>query len=242
MSYSVLIIEDEFIVAKDIENTLVELGYIVLGICNTVSTALLQIQKEKPNLILMDVFLKDGDNGIQGAKLIKEKFDIPVVFLTGNIDFNTLQEAKKAQPFGFIVKPFKTTDLYASIELSIYNHNKQLEQSQISNDSYKTSEFFIRINNKMIKIDIYDILFIEALKDYVIIYTSNETHRFISSMKEMELKLKGSIFVRVHRSFIINLSKIETIEQLNIRLQNFKKNIPIGRSYKEDFFKKINLL
>ena len=104
MSYSVLIIEDEFIVAKDIENTLVELGYIVLGICNTVSTALLQIQKEKPNLILMDVFLKDGDNGIQGAKLIKEKFDIPVVFLTGNIDFNTLQEAKKAQPFGFIVK------------------------------------------------------------------------------------------------------------------------------------------
>ena len=61
-------------------------------------------------------------------------------------------------------------------------------------------------------------------------------------MKEMELKLKGSIFVRVHRSFIINLSKIETIEQLNIRLQNFKKNIPIGRSYKEDFFKKINLL
>ncbi len=236
MSYSVLIIEDEFIVAKDIENTLVELGYIVLGICNTVSNALLQIQKEKPNLILMDVFLKDGDNGIQGAKLIKEKFDIPVVFLTGNIDFNTLQEAKKAQPFGFIVKPFKTTDLYASIELSIYNHNKQLEQSQISNDSSKTSEFFIRINNKMIKIDIYDILFIEALKDYVIIYTSNETHRFISSMKEMELKLKGSIFVRVHRSFIINLSKIETIEQLNIRLQNFKKNIPIGRSYKEDFF------
>jgi DNA-binding LytR/AlgR family response regulator len=242
MSYSVLIIEDEFIVAKDIENTLVELGYIVLGICNTVSNALLQIQKEKPNLILMDVFLKDGDNGIQGAKLIKEKFDIPVVFLTGNIDFNTLQEAKKAQPFGFIVKPFKTTDLYASIELSIYNHNKQLEQSQISNDSSKTSEFFIRINNKIIKIDIYDILFIEALKDYVIIYTSNETHRFISSMKEMELKLKGSIFVRVHRSFIINLSKIETIEQLNIRLQNFKKNIPIGRSYKEDFFKKINLL
>ena len=242
MSYSVLIIEDEFIVAKDIENTLVELGYIVLGICNTVSNALLQIQKEKPNLILMDVFLKDGDNGIQGAKLIKEKFDIPVVFLTGNIDFNTLQEAKKAQPFGFIVKPFKTTDLHVSVELSIYNHNKQLEQSQISNDSSKTSEFFIRINNKMIKIDIYDILFIEALKDYVIIYTSNETHRFISSMKEMELKLKGSIFVRVHRSFIINLSKIETIEQLNIRLQNFKKNIPIGRSYKEDFFKKINLL
>ena len=189
MSYSVLIIEDEFIVAKDIENTLVELGYIVLGICNTVSNALLQIQKEKPNLILMDVFLKDGDNGIQGAKLIKEKFDIPVVFLTGNIDFNTLQEAKKAQPFGFIVKPFKTTDLHASVELSIYNHNKQLEQSQISNDSSKTSEFFIRINNKMIKIDIYDILFIEALKDYVIIYTSNETHRFISSMKEMELKL-----------------------------------------------------
>ena len=242
MSYSVLIIEDEFIVAKDIENTLVELGYIVLGICNTVSNALLQIQKEKPNLILMDVFLKDGDNGIQGAKLIKEKFDIPVVFLTGNTDFNTLQEAKKAQPFGFIVKPFKTTDLHASVELSIYNHNKQLEKSQISNDSSKTSEFFIRINNKMIKIDIYDILFIEALKDYVIIYTSNETHRFISSMKEMELKLKGSIFVRVHRSFIINLSKIETIEQLNIRLKYFKKNIPIGRSYKEDFFKKINLL
>jgi DNA-binding LytR/AlgR family response regulator len=190
----------------------------------------------------MDVFLKDGDNGIQGAKLIKEKFDIPVVFLTGNTDFNTLQEAKKAQPFGFIVKPFKTTDLHASVELSIYNHNKQLEQSQISNDLSKTSEFFIRINNKMIKIDIFDILVIEALKDYVIIYTSNETHRFISSMKEMELKLKGSIFVRVHRSFIINLSKIETIEQLNIRLQNFNKNIPIGRSYKEDFYKKINLL
>ena len=87
-----------------------------------------------------------------------------------------------------------------------------------------------------------DLLFIEALKDYVVIHTSQESYTIHSTMKEIESKLSDKVFMRVHRSYIINLSSIESIKSSNITITGIDKEIPIGGSYKNALANKINLL
>jgi diguanylate cyclase (GGDEF)-like protein/PAS domain S-box-containing protein len=122
----ILIVEDEIIVAEDIKDILEEFGYIVIDIVNSGKKALTKLADTQPNLILMDIRIKGEIDGIQTAKLIWEKYQIPVVYLTANSDKNTLERAKQTAPFGYLTKPFKEKDLQTAIEIALHRH--QLEK------------------------------------------------------------------------------------------------------------------
>lgn len=115
----ILIVEDERIVAKDIERTLKALGYLVVGSVATGEAALVTIANTIPDLILMDVMLKGKLDGIQTAETIRQERNIPIIFLTAYADENTLQRAKITEPFGYIVKPFDERDLHTAIEIAL---------------------------------------------------------------------------------------------------------------------------
>ncbi|HEY4797939.1 MAG TPA: response regulator, partial [Bacteroidia bacterium] len=112
----ILVVEDENIVAKDIQQSLKKLGYEVLGICSTGEDAISQAERTKPNLVLMDIMLKGDMSGIEAADFIKQKLDVPVIFLTAYADSSTLSKAKVTEPYGYIIKPFKEIDLQTNIE------------------------------------------------------------------------------------------------------------------------------
>src|ERR1039458_4261799 len=107
MSTRIFIVEDERIVAEDIRMTLESFGYDVAGIAASRDQALAGIRRTLPGLVLMDIVLKGSGGGGETARLVREQFDIPVVFLTAHADNATLHRAKVTEPFGYILKPFE---------------------------------------------------------------------------------------------------------------------------------------
>jgi len=122
---TILIIEDEQIVAVDIKNRLEYLGYQVAGIGVSYTEALSLAKNKHPDLVLMDVKLKGKTNGIETASVLKEKFDIPVVYVTAYADSETLMKIKETEPFGFITKPFDDKELMGVIETALHKFHME---------------------------------------------------------------------------------------------------------------------
>jgi DNA-binding LytR/AlgR family response regulator len=247
---NILIVEDESIVAKDIQHSLKKLGYNVVDVVSTGENAITAASEKKPDLVLMDIMLKGAMSGIDAAHAIKEKLNIPVIFLTAYADESTFNKAKITEPYGYIIKPFKEVDLHTSIEMAIYKHEKVSEvqkerdflYSLVENKDAARDSIFIRANSRLTKVKNADILFIEALKDYVIVNTTSTKFTIHSTMKDILAKLPSSEFIRVHRSFIVRIERIAAIEYPNLILDIEKKILPIGGSYREDLLNKINLV
>lgn len=125
-AHRILVVEDEALVAADVARLLEKSGYLVVGRVTTGKAALAAVQKERPDLVLMDIGLKGELDGIQAAKEIYREFDVPVVFLTSHSDKATLERAKQAQPFGYILKPFGEREVEATVEMAVHRH--KLEQ------------------------------------------------------------------------------------------------------------------
>ncbi|MCX6295165.1 MAG: response regulator [Bacteroidetes bacterium] len=246
---NILIVEDESIVAKDIQHSLKKLGYSVVGMCSTGEDAIKFAEELKPDLVLMDIMLKGEMSGIEAAGHIREKFNIPIIYLTAYADESTLSKAKVSEPYGYIIKPFKEIDLHTSIEMAIYKHEKETDVKKERDFLYSIVEnkeskeiIFVKSNSRLVKVNTSDIYFVEALKDYVVINTNNARYTIHSTMKDIEKKLPASDFIRVHRSFIVRIDKIVAIEQPNLILEEDKKLIPIGGSYKDDLAKRLNMI
>lgn len=139
---SVLIVEDEVLIAKDIEDTLRDENYAVIGIAHDSETALDYISNRNPEFIILDISIDGQRDGIEIAQIIKEDHDIPFVFLTAFSDTKTLDRAKKVNPCGYIVKPFKSVDLISSITIGLYNY--EFKQS-------KTPLTFEQVNKDVAK-------------------------------------------------------------------------------------------
>jgi diguanylate cyclase (GGDEF)-like protein len=119
---SILLVEDELIVAQDLRETLTHLGYRVVGVASEGVQAVCMAAELRPELIVMDVGLKGDVDGIQAAQLIQERAHVPVIFLTGHRDPDTLQRAVLTGPLGYIVKPFQEVELRCAIEVAIHKH------------------------------------------------------------------------------------------------------------------------
>jgi diguanylate cyclase (GGDEF)-like protein len=118
----ILLVEDEGIVAQDLQESMVRLGYCVAGIASEGAQAVAMARQLQPNLIVMDVGLRGDVDGIQAARMIQECCHIPVIYLTGHGDTATLQRAVSTGPLGYIVKPFQEVELRCAIEVAIHRH------------------------------------------------------------------------------------------------------------------------
>ncbi len=119
---NILVVEDEIIVATDIEVMLANLGYSVSGIESSGEGAIKHAQCHRPDLVIMDIMLEGDIDGIAAANKIRQQFNIPVIFLTAYSNEQTLDRAKTAKPYGYILKPFQETDMHTSIEIASYKH------------------------------------------------------------------------------------------------------------------------
>ena len=119
---SILVVEDEGIVARDLQESLMRLGYQIAGVASEGGQAVSMAEQRKPELIVMDVSLRGDIDGIQAARLIQERSQVPVIFLTGHSDSATLQRAVLAGPLGYILKPFQEIELRCAIEVAIHKH------------------------------------------------------------------------------------------------------------------------
>jgi CheY-like chemotaxis protein len=128
----VLVVEDEFITASDIQSTLKGMGFEVPGIADTGEDAIKMAGDLKPDAILMDILLKGKMNGITAAGVIRDRYGIPVIYLTGQSDDATINRALESEPFGYIIKPFEEKTLKATIGMALYKHaiDESLRESE----------------------------------------------------------------------------------------------------------------
>lgn len=148
----ILIVEDEFIVAKDLQAYLEKLGYTVCGHVNSGEKAIQHLQSTPTDIVLMDIMLKGDMTGIEAAGEIREHFRLPVIYVTANTNPGIVAQAKITEPFCFIVKPFNERELHANIEMSLYKHRMERE---LANQKALLDEVFSGVQEGIALLDEY---------------------------------------------------------------------------------------
>jgi len=243
----ILVVEDEMIIGAKISMQLTSLGYEVTGMLPRGEEAVLHVQQNKPDIILLDINLKGKIDGIETARQIQLQNNIPIIYLTANADEATFNRAKPTKPAAFISKPFKQLDLQRAIELTISRMAEQDNGSSIqestdnSGQSFILSDrIFIRHKEKMVKIMLADILYMEADRNYSHIFTTTKEYVLSVTLKTIEEKLPVKLFQRIHRSYIINIMHVDEVAENHAIIA--QKPIPLGTGIKEQLMQRLQTL
>jgi len=240
----VLIVEDEPLYAGQLEMLVLELGYLPLAKVSNGDLAIDMVQAAQPDLILMDINIEGDKDGIETAALIHQTHTIPIIFITSMQDDATFERAKTASPHAFISKPFSAKKLQRTIELTIGNilSQEQTDKPGWQSDLLIKDSFYIKVKNKLEKITLSDVLWIEVVNRDCIIHTIEKPLTVRISLSDMMLKLPNTIFVQSHRSFIVNVKHIDSVDLTNNRIVIKSGQIPISKAHKDDILKKIEIL
>lgn len=219
----ILIVEDELIIARSIRRKLENEGYIVLGSVIDYEEAIQSLQKHSADLVLIDIRLNGSKTGIDLAEYIKHNNPgLPYIFLTSYTDSTTINLAKKTNPAAYLIKPFNPNSLTCTIEVVLHN-------SEITN----TPPRFILLDmgNKSEKVNINDIIYIEADHVYVHVVFHNRKLLIRSSLTGLLEQLPPDLFFKSHRSFGVNISYIQSITSSSILMKGFE--IPLSRANRD---------
>jgi len=228
----ILVVEEDMVIGANISLQLTKLGYETSGIVPGGEEALLQVKQNQPDIILMDIQLKGLLDGIETAKEMQKEYNIPIVYLTSNTNNMLINKAKATKPVTFIAKPFKKIDLKNAIELAVTKIKPN--GSAIATSSGKEStlvlndRIFVRNHERMVKIFIKDILYIIAERNYTRIFSKDKEYLLVMTLKDLDSKLPIEHFIRIHRSYIINLSQVDEVAGTHVVIA--KKAIPLSKS------------
>lgn len=244
-SIKILIVEDEMIIGAKISMQLSNLGYEVTGLLPRGEDALVHVQESKPDLVLMDINLKGSMDGIETATRLQQLVNIPVIYLTANADEPTFNRAKATRPYAFISKPYKQLDLQRAIELTISRMTEDVN-GLIASDKDEDSTFvlndriFVRHKEKMVKIMLADLLYLQADRNYSHLFTKERDYVLAVTLKAIEEKLDTKLFLRIHRSYIVNLTHIEEVMEGSVKIAD--QTIPMGAGMREVLLKGMRTL
>jgi two-component system, LytTR family, response regulator len=203
----------------------------LLGECGSSAEALAVLNEQKVDLMLLDVKMPEMD----GLELIKTLQHPPLIILiTAKKEYAI--EAFECNVVDYILKPVSLARFLKAITKA----KSLFEAGQQKEDVRDADHLFIKTNASLIKLSIKEILWIEALGDYIKVHTADKSLTIHSTMKGIEKKLPPDIFIRVHRSFIVSIFSINSIDDATIVTD--KKLIPVGAMYKENLMKRLNLL
>ena len=222
--YKILIVEDEFTIALNLQSILANANYRVLGIADSFKSCVEECKKERPDLILMDIQIKGAYDGIETASLIKDMFGIPVIFITafGQEDF--FERAKILGPEAYITKPFDTKSLLRTIAIAC-------EKISLKTPS-DTKNLILNSGDGWVKVAIEDIVYVMSDNNYCSIYLEREKPLLINiTLKAIEQQLPRKDFFRCHQSYLLSMQKIKKIERDDgyFAIMDEGSKIPISR-------------
>lgn len=245
----IVIVEDEFVIAEDIASLLQSHGYHVAGVYRSAESALPQILKQPPDLLLVDINLAGALSGIYLVSKVSEQITLPVIYITANSDPDTYNRARSTKPNAFLIKPFTPANLLASIDLALYNFSRDESPAQIKSFSkdvendFQTvinQNLFIRVNGKHKKIAPESILYAEASGSYTVLKTDTEHFTISQNLSQFTQKTPLLDLIRIHRSYLVNIKRVDSFDEANVWIG--KERIPIGESYKSNFMSRIHCI
>jgi DNA-binding LytR/AlgR family response regulator len=240
----ILIVEDELIIAEDMANMLEKMGYEVTGNAMDADEAIDCLNKTKPDLILLDINLGGKRDGITLAGEINERFQVPFIFTTSYTDSTTIERAKKVSPVNYLVKPYKSEQLYTAIELAMFNLSKK-EKTTTGDPSKEEGliikdALFIKDKYRYTKILIADIQWIKAEGNYLELYLANKKELIRASLAAFLERLDRRNFFRTHKSYAVNLDHLTKVEPTFVFIQQME--IPISKTYSDELLQRLNVI
>jgi len=236
------IVEDDLIIAASIEMTLAQIGYQPITPVRNYSDALKMIAEETPDLLLLDITLEGKEDGIELAQKVNEDYGIPFIFLTSYSDPATVNRAKQANPYAYLVKPFNESDLFSAIEIAFNNYNRELKTSRVQSHpaTQLRSDIFIKEGDIFHKVKLQDILYVESDNVYLHLYTNLKHYIARIKLDDFLHDFSGDDFFRVHRSYAVNLNHLEAINSVTLKVAG--KEIPLQKNYRQELMDKVKSL
>jgi DNA-binding LytR/AlgR family response regulator len=232
MSMNCLIIDDDEIARRAVQHCVERTDFLHLeGSCASVPEALKIIREKKIDLIFLDVEMPEM-SGIDFLRTFKE---IPqIILITGKKEYAA--DAFDYDVTDFILKPVDYPRfLKASMKAQSINANMQ-----VNHENGEDALFIKKEGNRLVRLPAKEIIWIEALADYVNIHTKDARHTVLATMKSIEAKLPAKDFIRIHRSYIVRLDQVSEIEENAVNVAG--KLLPVSRSHKDDLFSRLKLL
>ena len=236
-----LITENLSNVEINLKSRLENLGFDVVDQVESPQKAIEILDNKRVDLVIMDTFFDHDFTGMDAEKLIREKYHTPVLFLASENMINQAEAFIESSSSILILKPAKDFELKVNIMLAIENFRKTQAETP-SFQELKEDYIFVRSDYKLNKIRVLDIYYIEAKKDYVNIHTSDNVYMVHSTMRDIMNSLPFSRFIRIHRSYIVNIDKIFSIKYPDLLVENKMKMLPIGGLYRKELFDKLNVI
>jgi len=244
----ILIVEDNVIIADDMQSMLEEIGYEVVDNVIVYEQAIEVLKNNHVDLVLIDIILASDKTGIDLGKHIRKNYNIPFIFVTSNSDKATVENAKTVKPDGYLVKPFEQQDLYTSIEIALsnFNYTKKEASTEIgesggesfTSNSVLKDSIFVKKQHLYYRIQFGDIQFIKADNVYLEVNTVDKKFLVRSPLKDYLEKLPKNKFYRAHKSYIVNVDHIDAINSKDIMINNTL--IPISKDFKEFIISSMN--
>ena len=234
----ILVVEDEFIVAEEISEVLSQNNFEVVGKASNATEALKLAKETQPDIALLDIHIEGERDGIHVAHKLREIGNTAIIFLSAFDDREYLERASEVEPAAYIVKPFEARNLIVAIRLAF----KKLVNSQDENEDafFVEDRIFIREGNKFNKLLVNTIQFAAAVGSYTDIYTRERKITLTLNLKQFYARLNHPKFIRVHRSYLVNVEAIDSLEGNIIHIGSHQ--IPISASHKDDFLKSIRTI
>jgi two-component system response regulator LytT len=232
-----LIVEDETVVAMDMADHLEDVGYEVVDTVIDYSGALEVLENQEVDFVLIDIMLGGSKDGIDLAKTIRERFDLPFIFLTSHSDKATVEAATATKPNGYLIKPFEVDHIYAAVEAAISNYSGNDKSTEEPEVLVKDS-LFIKTDRLFVKVQISDILWFQSDGNYIKVVTSEHKHMIRSSFSSLLEKLPVKKFIKIHKSYYVNIDQVEAVNHTYVMINGHE--IPLSRNYRDALYNSLN--
>lgn len=252
---TVLLVENDPILAMDLALRLTQMGFRVLGAVDTGNKALEIYQKHTADLILLNISLSGPDDGIDVAEQLQQIRRSPFIFLTNRTDRAVLDRSRQAGPAAYIAMPFSDITLRIAMDLALQtasgvvaNHlspaltdptpESLAETGQ--NLLYVNDAVFIKQNYRFVKFHLNDVLYMQSEGNYTDIITKAKKYTIRLVLNKVLEKIQSPDIIRNHRSYAVNLRQIQSFGEQGISVGTH--TVPVGRSYRESFVKRFTQL
>lgn len=216
-SVKILIVDDEVLIAEDIKDTLISFGIKKIAMAHEKDEAIKMVDYFAPDVVLLDIRMENETDGIEIGKYVANNTQKTFIYITAHSDVEMINKIIKTKPIAYITKPVKKSDLYASISLAIEKIK-----------SIRKNVLKIKNGYSFILVPYDSILYIKSDGNYVDIYCTEKKYAIRQSLDSILLDLDESIFLKIHRSYIVNTNKIIQFSKKEVVIQSL--TLPVSRS------------